>query len=119
MSEKKTTARKKLTVAKVDLANQEPGFSIRGMYVGQVIGAPFKDVDKKTGEIVEKSLTFAVFQGTNGDRFKVIADAGLKSALLDAMVKEKDLVEVVKLKKESIGKGRTMNQYDIFAVDTL
>lgn len=119
MSEKKTVTRKKLTVAKVDLANQEPGFSIKGMYVGQVVGAPFKDVDKKTGEVIEKSLTFAVFSNKDGDRFKVIADAGLKSSLLDAMVKEKDLVEIVKLKKESIGKGRTMNQYDIFAIEAL
>jgi hypothetical protein len=110
--------RKKLTVDKIDLAKEPAGFKFEGVYRGETLSAPFNDVDKKTGEIVQKTLTFAMFDYTDGREggFKVIADAGLQAALRDAMIEKGAKIEIVKLEKVSIGKGRSMNQYDIFAL---
>jgi hypothetical protein len=108
--------KKKLTVRKIDLANEKEGFTFAGKFVGTVLSAPFKHVDQETGEIFEKQLTHAVFEDDKAERFSVIQDAGLRSAMGDAMVKEGDKIEVVKLSKAKLKGGRTMNQYDIFAV---
>lgn len=114
---KPEAARKKLTAAQIDLAKQAPGFTLKGKYIGQVAGAPFKHIDQKTGEVTDKVLTFAMFEELNSsDRFKVIADAGLKSCLADAMVSEGMPIEIVKLAKKDIKGGRSLNQYDIFAL---
>jgi hypothetical protein len=108
--------KKKLTVKKIDLANEKTGYAFSGKFIGTVLSAPFKQVDQVTGEIVEKQLTQAIFEDEKAERFSVIQDAGLRSAMGDAMVKEGDKIEVVKLEKSKLKGGRTMNNYDIFAV---
>lgn len=108
--------RKKLTVKRIDLAQQKTGFTFSGKFIGTVLSNPFKHVDQETGEITERQLTQAVFEDDKAERFSVIQDAGLKSALADAMVKEGMKVEVVKLEKAKLKGGRTMNQYDVFSV---
>lgn len=108
--------KKKLTAKKINLAKADEGFSLAGKYVGMTQGAPFNDVDQKTGEIIQKTLTFATFENTEGERLNVIADKGLQSALTEAMVKEGDRIELVKLAKTQLSKGRSMNQYDIYSI---
>ena len=109
--------RKKLSVEKIDLANQDAGYSFTGKYIGTSESEPFSKVNEK-GEIITKSLTFAIFERDDNHRFKVIRDAGLNQALSDAMIKEGQKIEVVKLAKTKIkGGARTMNQYDVFGLE--
>ncbi|MGE4109025.1 MAG: hypothetical protein AB7F66_17640 [Bacteriovoracia bacterium] len=113
---KKNTVGKKLTVRKIDLAKEEPGFEFEGKFMGTATGAPFKQVDKE-GNIIEKTLTTAIFEDLEtAERFSVIQDAGLRTNLSDAMVKEGQAIRVVKLPKVALKGGRTMNQYDIYAI---
>lgn len=105
---------KKLTARKIDIAKQEEGFEFNGLYKGLVLGAPFNDVDKKTGEVIERRLTQAIFEDEKGERFFMLADKGLQAALTESMVKEGQHILVKKLPKAAISKGRTMNQYDVF-----
>lgn len=116
MAEKSAHARKKLTVTSIEMAKQPAGFTFKGKFLGRTQSQPFQELNEKTGEIVTKTLTFAIFEDDKGDRFKVIQDAGLKSSLDDAMVKEGQAIEVVKLEKKSLKGARSMNQYDIFAL---
>lgn len=113
-SKPKTILRKKLSVAKIDLAKQPAGFSFKGKYLGTSESEPFQKVIK--GEIVTKTITFAIFEDEQGNRFKVSRDQGLRTALADAMVKEGQTIEIVKLDKVSLKGERTMNQYDVFEV---
>lgn len=106
---------RKVTVRKINLTEQEPGFAFEGKFLGLATGAPFQAVDPKTNEVYDKSLTSAIFEDDAGERFSVIQDAGLRSAMSDAMIKEGDLIRVVKLPKAQLSRGRTMNQYDIYA----
>lgn len=105
--------RKKLSAKTINLSKEAAGFTIKGKYVGLVKGQEFSAVDGK-GEIVTKAMQFAVFENDKGERNLYTADKGLQDALMTAMVKEGQAIEVVKLEKTSIGKGRTMNQYDIY-----
>lgn len=107
--------RKKLSVQKIDLAKQPAGYAFKGKYCGTSQSEPFSKVIK--GEVVTKTLTFAIFEDDKGDRFKVIQDQGLRTALADAMIKENQTIEVVKLDKSDISGGRTMNQYDVFSLE--
>jgi len=109
--------RRLISTKNIQLSKKEPGFSFSGKYTGTVQGAPFTEVDQKTGEVIEKRMTFCVFECPNLGRFKVNQDKGLLSAITDAMVVEGDWIEVVKLDKVSLSKGRTMNQYDVFSID--
>lgn len=109
---KNPMVRKKLSVQKIDLAKQPAGYILKGKYCGTSESEPFEKVIK--GEVVTKKLTFAIFEDEKGDRFKVIQDQGLRTALADAMVKQGQQIEVVKLEKSDISGGRTMNQYDVF-----
>lgn len=108
---------KKLSASKIDLAKQPTGFEFDGKFIGFTEGDLFKQVDQKTGEVVEKRLTFATFQTLNGvDRVQVIADKGLQSSLKEVMVKEGMAIRIKKLDKEALKGGRTMNRYDIFEI---
>lgn len=108
--------KKKLTVERIDLAKQKAGFAFAGKYIGVVVGEPFQELDKKTGELVTRALSFAIFEQTSGARIKVIQDVGFRSAMTDAMVKEGMNIEIVKREKTTLSRDRTMNQYDIFAL---
>lgn len=111
-----TTGPRKLTVEKIEIAKQAPGFTFEGKYVGTALSEPFQRVNKETGEIVTKTITFAIFERQDGERFKVAQDAGLRAAMSDALVKEGNLIRVVKLEKVVLKNSRSMNQYDIYAV---
>lgn len=117
MAKEQTKARKKISVKSVRLSDMEPGFTFNGKYVGQVLGSPFQAVDQKTGEVVTKQIPSIVMEGPNGERTAYLADTGLRQAFTDAMVKEGQEIEVVKLEKVKLTKGRTMNSYDIFALN--
>lgn len=106
---------KKISVKKVELAKEPVGFELQGRFKGFTKSEPFKNVNQQTGEITEKTLTNAIFE-KGDERLSVIADAGLQSALRDSMVKEGDEILIRKLPKAALKGGRTMNQYDIFAV---
>lgn len=106
--------RKKLSVKSVKLSDQEIGFSFKGKFLQWTKGQPFTTVDQKSGEIVTKELQFALFENDAGERISYVADKGLVDAMSMAGVTEGLKIEVVKLPKAKIGKGREMNQYDIF-----
>jgi hypothetical protein len=111
-----TPTRRKISVRQVKLSDMDVGFSFKGKYCGTVVGKPFKVINEKTGEITEKTISSVIFE-TNGERTAYVADQGLLGALNDSMVKEGDHLEVVKLEKVKLTKGRTMNAYDIFALE--
>lgn len=107
---------KKLTAAKIDLAAQKTGFEFEGKFIGFSESKPFKQVND-TGEIIEKTLTNAIFEQDDGERLTVIADAGLKSAMSDSLVAVGMKILVAKKEKAKLKGGRSMNQYDIFAIE--
>jgi hypothetical protein len=104
-------ARRKISVKNEKLSDKPAGFSFQGKYVGQAKSAPFTDDD---GE--EKQLTSVIMEAAGGERTAYLADKGLLQTLSEALVKEGDMIEVVKGEKVSIGKGRTMNTYEVFAI---
>lgn len=101
-------AMKKVSASQIKLADKPEGFEIEGKYVGTNEGSY---IDKE-GE--EKKLFTMVIEDKTGNRIKFLADAGLRGALSDAMVVAGDWFKAVKGPKESIGRGRTMNSWDIF-----
>lgn len=113
-SEKQYT-RKKISTRQVKLSEQEEGFTFQGKFIGIVEGQPYKVIDEKTGEVEYKTLKNAVFEDVDtGDRIAYLADRGLEGALTESMAKAGDLLEIVKLPKVKLTKGRTMNQYDVY-----
>ena len=108
-----TPARKKLSAKTTNLSKEQAGFTFKGKYMGLIKGTEFQQVDAK-GEIVTKAMQFAIFENEAGERNMYTADKGLQDALMTALVKEGQTIEVVKCEKTSIGKGRSMNQYDIY-----
>ncbi len=112
----KNENRKKISVTQIKLSDQEVGFTFQGKFKGIVMGQPFSKVDQKTGEVVTANLRLVVMEDENGERIAYVADAGLIGGLEAAMVKEGDKIEVEKLEKVKLTKGRTMNQYDIFSL---
>lgn len=110
----KETKYRKVSVNKVKLSEQPVGFEWEGRFLGFTESAPFNVIDQKTGEVVTKKLTSALFEDERGLRTSYIADMGLKSAISDANVVEGTWIKAVKCDKANIGKGRTMNQYDLF-----
>lgn len=99
---------KKKNARQVKTSNEPTGFFFEGKYIGMV-EQPF--IDKDTGET--KTLHNLIVEDANGDRLKILADAGLRTSLADAMVKTGEYFRAVKQEKIKIGKGRTMNQWDI------
>lgn len=114
-----TGTRKKISVRNVKLSDMPTNFTFRGIYRGTVLGAPFSKVDPKTFEVVTKQLQSVVMEDLEGNRTAYLADMGLTQSLNNAMVQDGSIIEVVKLEKANLSKGRTMNQYDIFALESL
>ena len=107
--------RKKISVKTVKLSDMEKGFTFSGKFMGFSEGQPFQQIDEKTGEIVTKSLKFLVLEDLHtGERISYVADKGLQDGITAAMVTQGQKIEVIKLDKVKLPKGRTMNQYDIF-----
>lgn len=107
--------RKKISVTTIKLSDEPKGYTFSGKFVGFTEGQPFQQIDEKTGEIVTKNLRFLVLETlTNGERVSYVADKGLQDAITNAMVTAGQKIEVIKLEKIKLPKGRTMNQYDIF-----
>ena len=114
---KNPAIRKKISVTTCKLSDMEKGFTFSGKFVQFTKGQPFQTVDQKTGEIITKELQFALFETLEtGERISYVADKGLIEAMNLAGVKEGDRIEVIKLGKAKIGKGREMNQYDIYSL---
>ena len=117
-SENKTAARegvkrflKKVSANEINVAKQAVGFEIEGKLVGIT---QKEHTTMEDGDAVVKTLHMMVIEGSNGERTKFLADAGLRNALEDCMVHPGDWFKAVKGEKRDIGKGRTMNQWDIF-----
>lgn len=107
--------RKKISVKTVKTSDLPTGSSFSGKFVGFTEGQPFQQIDDRTGEIVTKTLRFMVMEDLNtGERMSYVADKGLQDCISTAMVTPGQKIEVIKLEKVKLPKGRTMNQYDIF-----
>ncbi len=102
--------RKKITMEIVKL---EVGDTLVGRFVAQTE----RDwTDKATGEV--KPLKTLVFENPQTlERQGLFADAGLLLAFEQAIVAQGDLIEIVKLDKAKLANGRTVNQYDIYALE--
>lgn len=104
---------KKVSARQIKFSDQEEGYEFSGTFIG-ITEKPFADVDKKSGEIIEKTLYNLIVEDDKGERFTGLADAGLRGALSDAMITKGDWFKAVKGSKIDIGKGRSMNQWDIY-----
>ena len=110
--------RKKISVKTCKLSDMDVGFTFKGKFIQWTKGQPFSTVNEKTGEILTKELQFALFEDlATGERISYVADKGLIDQMNLAGVNPGDKIEVQKLGKTKIGKGREMNQYDIFALN--
>jgi len=113
--------RKKLTAAYLDLAEMAKNKEVFiGTFLGKKTG-PW--IDKKTGQ--EKPLTRLIFDRRNPaalneslGRVVIFEDAGLRKALEDSMVLAGETHEYLHLGLTPIGGGHTVNQYDIFGVES-
>jgi hypothetical protein len=105
---------KKKSVTEINLSKEPVGFKFGGILC-ETITKPFQTVSDK-GEIEEKQLHFVVVENEETkERIAALADAGLRSGLEMASIKQGDYFEAVKLPKRDIGGGRTMNTWDVFA----
>lgn len=59
-------------------------------------------------------ITALLFETLNKERVILFQDAGLKSAMQNAMIKQGDYIVIEKKAKAEIGGGHSVNQYDIF-----
>jgi len=115
MNTQKQPTRRKVSVRQVKLSEQEEGFTFSGIFKGFTAGTTFTQIDPKTGEVNEKQLKSMVLEDKETkERTAFLADRGLEGAIQDSMVKEGDWIEIVKLEKVNLSKGRTMNQYDVY-----
>ena len=99
---------KKVSATQIKLADQPAGFELEGIYVGMAT----RDWVDKEGEV--KPMFTLIIENSKGERVKCLADAGLRTALEDALVQAGDWFKAVKGEKQNIGKGRTMNTWDVF-----
>lgn len=104
---------KKVSAKQIKLADQPVGFVLEGKYIG-TNSAEHVDGDGELSTL----HTMIIESPQTGERTKFLADAGLRGALSDAMIVSGDYFKAVKLEKLNIGKGRTMNQWDIYTLDT-
>lgn len=107
------TMRRKITASIVKMSEQEKGFCVKGIFKGQSV-RPW--MDPATGEQKE-IVQFHFEDKLTLERFNIFADAGLNNAINSSAVKEGDYIEIEKLGKVAMGNGRTVNTYDIYALD--
>ena len=108
-----TTAKptgKKLSATLVRMSELLVGQSIKGKLIKETVRTM---LDKETGE--EREVPQYLFEGSNG-RFFVLADKGLKNAMLAAGVTAKDSIEVVKLSPAELPNGNRVTQYEIYGL---
>lgn len=99
---------KKVSATQIRLSEQKVGFELEGKFIGMTVR------EQADGEGEIKKLHTMIIENATGERIKCLADAGLRTALEDAMVQSGDWFKAVKGEKMNIGGGRTMNQWDIF-----
>lgn len=105
---------KKVSSQQIKLSDMPVGFEVSGKLVG-FTDKQISVVNEKTQELEEKTLTFAHLTDEMDNKIKVVVDRGFTTALEDAGIHEGDFFKAVKLEKVKLAKGRTMNQYDIYA----
>lgn len=106
-----TTAYKKVSVLQIKLSDKPKGFELEGKFIG-INQQDF--TDRTTGET--KPMHSMIIENEKAERIKFLADAGLRTAIADGMIQPGDWFKAVKGDKVEIGKGRTMNQWDVYAV---
>lgn len=99
----------KVSAKQINVSLEKPGFTFEGYYVGVVESAY---VDHSTGE--EKGLRTLIIENDQKERTKMLADKGLMQSLADGMITKGDWFKAVKGEKANIGKGRTMNTWDVY-----
>ena len=96
----------------VEIRPFEIGQSFQARWIGRTA---MEKEDAETGEV--KTMHLAVFEEIDTKtRFGVFENYGLRQAISSAMVKEGEAIEVVRLEKAELKGGRTVNQYDVFAL---
>lgn len=100
---------RKISAEIVRLSSLKPQESVKGTFLKET---ERKIMDRETGE--EKMVTQYLFEGEKKDRFFVLADAGLKNAILASGVSVGDKIEIVKKESVDLGNDRSVNQYDIY-----
>lgn len=92
---------------------------LKGILVGAYQGLILKEImDKRTRVSKEvNSYNFDLIDEKTGevkDKITVLGDAGLKSEITNADLKEGDIVKIVHIGEKDLGNGQKVNQYDIF-----
>ncbi len=92
------------------IVKMKAGDEIEGQFLNKTSG-PW--LNPETGE--EQELVRLHFVDDRGTKFIIFEDGGLRNAMANANVQEKDFIKIVKLEKTDLGRGgRTVNNYDIF-----
>lgn len=87
--------------------------SVEGVFVGRrMVG---EITDELTGEVRER-FSVILQKPDSEEKFQIWENAGLRTAIQQADLKEGDEVKIVHLGKVPLKKrpGQTVNQYDIF-----
>lgn len=97
---------------------QKVGDYFIGKYVDTSM-RPYKEIDKKTGELTMKEITQYHFTDVEGKApFIIFADAGLQNAFLSANVKAGDVVKAVKGEQLPLKSGQKVNTWSLFKAKT-
>lgn len=98
----------KVSAKQIKLADKPVGYTVEGYYVGM------NQSEYVDGEGEISTLHTLIIENELKERTKMLADAGLRQALTDGMIVKGDWFKAVKGEKENIGRGRTMNTWDVF-----
>lgn len=114
VKEETSVSGKKLTAKKIEIAKAAPGYEWTAVWLGIKEGQSFQEMDKTTGELVSRTMLFALGEDENGERVTWAADKGFQQAAREADLQVGVRYKFVKLAKTNLSKARTMNQYDIY-----
>ena len=106
----------------VETKTLEVGQAVTGRYLGK---SAQEVPDRDTGELkqrekliflnVSKTPAGGYSDDVTGSRFALWSDAGLRASFADALIQEREVVEITRLEQKELSGGRRMNQYDIFS----
>ena len=105
---RKTETLKKVSADYLKVSDKPVGFSFEGIFVG------INTTEHVTDEGEVQTRYNLIIENEKGERTKLLADAGLRTALADAMVVKGDWFKAVKCEKVPIQGKRTMNTWDIY-----
>lgn len=99
---------RKVSATQIKLSEKPAGFSIEG----KLVTISKRETVDAEGEV--KEMHTMVIETDAGERLKFLADGGIRTQIADCAIMPGDWFKAVKGEKINIGRGRSMNQWDIF-----